>query len=415
MMLETPLAGMAEKNAVLKRSHGCKQARQTFPSGEIIGGHEAKPHSRPYMAYLQIWNQDVRSRCGGFLIREDFVLTAAHCWGSSINVTLGAHNIKKQERTQQVIPVRKAIRHPDYNKRNYANDIMLLQLQRKAKQTAAVRPLRLPGDRARVKPGQACDVAGWGRVAVAMNNYPDTLQEVKLIVQEDQKCESHLRNYYNNIIQLCVGDPKKKKASFKVRMTECLAWLWEIWDLRTQVLAPSQDYWCSEQFILHSDPGTDQKAVVRISEKPCRMEATTSEETLKVKNTGRKNWAAFVESCSCFCSWQPSSVRHRGRSSISITLGAHNILEQEGTQQVIRVRRAIPHPDDDDETRPTTSCYCRRGAWDSGGPLLCNSVAQGIVSFGTKDGTPSSVYTRISSFLYWIQNTMRICELQGPD
>lgn len=52
---------------------------------------------------------------------------------------------------------------------------------------------------------------------------------------------------------------------------------------------------------------------------------------------------------------------------------------------------------------------------DSGGPLLCNSVAQGIVSFGTKDGTPPSVYTRISSFLYWIQNTMRICELQGPD
>nr|QTX15576.1 granzyme B [Camelus bactrianus] len=184
-------------------------------AGEIIGGHEAKPHSRPYMAYLQIWNQDDRSRCGGFLIREDFVLTAAHCWGSSINVTLGAHNIKKQERNQQVIPVRKAIRHPDYNKRNYANDIMLLQLQRKAKQTAAVRPLRLPGGRARVKPGQACDVAGWGRVAVAMNNYPDTLQEVKLIVQEDQKCESHLRNYYNNIIQLCVGDPKKKKASFK--------------------------------------------------------------------------------------------------------------------------------------------------------------------------------------------------------
>ncbi|XP_059859460.1 granzyme B-like isoform X4 [Delphinus delphis] len=96
-------------------------------AGEIIGGHEAKPHSRPYMAFLQIWDQDDQKRCGGFLIREDFVLTAAHCWGSSVNVTLGAHNIKDRERTQQVIPVRRAIPHPGYNEKNYSNDIMLLK------------------------------------------------------------------------------------------------------------------------------------------------------------------------------------------------------------------------------------------------------------------------------------------------
>ncbi|XP_068847213.1 granzyme B-like isoform X4 [Capricornis sumatraensis] len=96
-------------------------------AGEIIGGHEAKPHSRPYMAYLQSWNQDVRRRCGGFLVREDFVLTAAHCHGSSIKVTLGAHNIKQQERTQQVIGVRRAICHPEYNPKNFSNDIMLLK------------------------------------------------------------------------------------------------------------------------------------------------------------------------------------------------------------------------------------------------------------------------------------------------
>uniref|UniRef100_A0A8D1ZUM4 Granzyme H (cathepsin G-like 2, protein h-CCPX) n=1 Tax=Sus scrofa TaxID=9823 RepID=A0A8D1ZUM4_PIG len=185
-------------------------------AGEIIGGHEAKPHSRPYMAYLQIQDQDNRSRCGGFLIREDFVLTAAHCWGSSINVTLGAHNIKKQEETQQVIPVRKAIRHPDYNEKRISNDIMLLQLERKAKLTKAVKTLGLPGAKARVKPGQVCSVAGWGQVARGIQT--STLQEAKLRVQDDVACEFPFPSgYYHRASQICVGNPRDMKTSFKVR------------------------------------------------------------------------------------------------------------------------------------------------------------------------------------------------------
>uniref|UniRef100_A0A2K5CH26 Granzyme H n=1 Tax=Aotus nancymaae TaxID=37293 RepID=A0A2K5CH26_AOTNA len=91
---------------------------------EIIGGHKAKPHSRPYMAFVQFLDKKSKKRCGGILVRKDFVMTAA---GSSINVTLGAHNIKEQERTQQFIPVRRAIPHPAYNPENFSSDIMLLQ------------------------------------------------------------------------------------------------------------------------------------------------------------------------------------------------------------------------------------------------------------------------------------------------
>uniref|UniRef100_A0A8C0W713 Peptidase S1 domain-containing protein n=1 Tax=Castor canadensis TaxID=51338 RepID=A0A8C0W713_CASCN len=186
--------------------------QQTFFSGEIIGGHKAKPHSRPYMAYLQRLDNGFWKTCGGFLIQEDFVMTAAHCSGSSITVTLGAHNIKEQEKTQEVIPVKRAIPHPDFNHEVKSNDIMLLQLERKVKLTPAVQLLRLPRVTSQVKPGTVCSVAGWGWMTPT-GKPSDKLREVQLKVMEDQVCKTSFTNY-NSTYAMCAGDPKIRRASF---------------------------------------------------------------------------------------------------------------------------------------------------------------------------------------------------------
>ncbi|XP_027626123.1 granzyme H isoform X2 [Tupaia chinensis] len=165
------------------------------------------------MAFVQFLTKEGKKRCCGILVRKDFVLTAAHCKGSSINVTLGAHNIKERERTQQLIPVRKAIPHPDYDPKNFSNDIMLLWLEKKARQTAAVRPLKLPRGHAQVKPGKVCSVAGWGQVAVG--TLATTLQEAQLTVQPDKTCEDLFPDYYSRSTEICVGDQKKMKTSFQ--------------------------------------------------------------------------------------------------------------------------------------------------------------------------------------------------------
>lgn len=52
-----------------------------FLPGQVIGGQEARPHSLPYMAFLQVENPEDLSSCEGFLVREGFVMTAGHCWG----------------------------------------------------------------------------------------------------------------------------------------------------------------------------------------------------------------------------------------------------------------------------------------------------------------------------------------------
>ncbi|XP_074088156.1 granzyme B(G,H)-like [Macrotis lagotis] len=181
-------------------------------AGEIIGGQEVKPHSRPYMAYLtyEIGN-GIKKACGAFLIREDFLLSAAHCWGRSIKIILGAHNIKISEDTQQKIPVLRAIPHQKYDNKTFKNDIMLIQLKKKARLNKAVGLLPLPRKKNLIRPGKSCIVAGWGRTL--QDRFSDTLQDVEIKVIKDQECMERYPKNYNTSTQICAGDPKQKKSS----------------------------------------------------------------------------------------------------------------------------------------------------------------------------------------------------------
>ncbi|XP_037771179.1 duodenase-1 [Chelonia mydas] len=187
-------------------------------AGEIIGGWEAKPHSRPYMAYLSIRRGHKTIFCGGFLVSKNFVLTAAHCKGDKINVTLGAHDITKREGSRRVIPVRRQYPHQDYNEKSLNNDIMLLQLEHKAKLNEQVGLIPLPPAHQGVQPGTVCSVAGWGRTSAHNKELPHKLREVDLKVLDDQTCLKYpggTYSKYNTYTMMCVGDPKESKASFK--------------------------------------------------------------------------------------------------------------------------------------------------------------------------------------------------------
>ncbi|XP_073164664.1 duodenase-1-like isoform X2 [Lepidochelys kempii] len=137
-------------------------------AGEIIGGQEAQPHSRPYMAFVRIQREGKGGNmCGGFLIREDVMVTAAHCNCNlgNISVLLGAHNFEIDELGTQKIWVRRRIPHPEFNDETFENDLMLLQ-------------------------------------------------EVELMVMDKKMCLSQPYLHYVPSRMLCVGDPQERKSPF---------------------------------------------------------------------------------------------------------------------------------------------------------------------------------------------------------
>ena len=91
---------------------------------------------------------------------------------------------------------------------------LCFQLMRKANVTTAVSPISLPRDWDKVKSGMLCSVAGWGRLGVNMS-CPKKLKEVELEVQRAEKCTSRYR-YYNTTTQICAGDSRESKSSFKM-------------------------------------------------------------------------------------------------------------------------------------------------------------------------------------------------------
>ncbi|XP_063034839.1 cathepsin G-like [Melospiza melodia melodia] len=187
-------------------------------AGTIIGGTKVKAHSRPYMAYLKIQSGSEPSYCGGFLIRPDAVLSAAHCVdkkGRAVRVTviLGAHNVNYRERSQQKIRVRQWVIHPQYSREGFKNDIVLLKLKPRARINKNVQFISIPRRNEHVREGALCTVSGWGWTSDT-GNKTDVMREVKLKVQEEKICQQLFRNYQRRSM-ICVGDENSKKATYK--------------------------------------------------------------------------------------------------------------------------------------------------------------------------------------------------------
>ncbi|XP_067841947.1 granzyme K-like isoform X1 [Heptranchias perlo] len=174
---------------------------------DIIGGHNVKSHSRPYMASIQFNNKHI---CGGALIEPQWVLTAAHCKINTtmegMKVVLGAHSLSNQEKEKQIFKV--ISQHPNYNWSTERNDIMLLKLQHKAILNKSVMTVKLPKATKDLKPGTKCSVAGWG-VTGATKSRSDTLKEANVTVMKKKICEKMYSRRLKDMI--CAGDKNHKQ------------------------------------------------------------------------------------------------------------------------------------------------------------------------------------------------------------
>ena len=177
---------------------------------EIVGGQPATVGAWP-------WQAMVRSGpylCGGSLIAQQWVVTAAHCLfdsdgnafpPSAITVILGEHNRAKNDGMEQYMTVTEIVVHEEFNDWSNNNDIALLKLTDPATINARVSPIPLqvsPEGDGLVTAGQMSVVTGWGSIGEG-GSAAVVLMEVAVPIVTNELCNLSYGTINENMI--CAG------------------------------------------------------------------------------------------------------------------------------------------------------------------------------------------------------------------
>ncbi|KPP65615.1 chymotrypsin-like precursor-like [Scleropages formosus] len=192
--------------ALLASALGCGQPAikpQVSGYNKIVNGENAVPGSWPWQVSLQDYSGF--HFCGGSLINQYWVVTAAHC-----RVTPGRHYVILGEYDRgsnaeqiQVLSIAKAITNPYYNAQNFNNDITLLRLSTPAQYTTRVSPVCLATTSTNVPAGTRCVTTGWGKTATTSS--PRYLQQTALPIISQAQCRQYWGQNQITDSMICAG------------------------------------------------------------------------------------------------------------------------------------------------------------------------------------------------------------------
>lgn len=177
--------------------------------GRIVNGVDTTIQDHPYQVSLQT-NSGFHF-CGGSIIGEDLIVTAAHCMqrykANEFKVRLGS---TEYDQGGELVSVKAFKYHELYDPDTMVYDVAVIKLATPVRESSKIRYVKL-AERTPAT-GTPAVVTGWGvKCFLLCSTAPKTLQVVEVDIVDENQCASSEYKYGDSVKEtmVCAYSPKK--------------------------------------------------------------------------------------------------------------------------------------------------------------------------------------------------------------